>query len=96
MGHIDTAYELGVKQAAADFGAWLTSGIDNPTAEPARGYTKTAIDRMIQKLAKPRGGYGPKPCGCTRRNPVGKGTRFKALVKKLKKKKKPPRATKGR
>lgn len=93
MSHLDTAYGLGVKQAAADFGVWLASGIDNPTAEPAPGYTKMAIDRMIQKLAEPKGrkvragsrrGSVSQPAA---KAPAGKGTRFKAMVNKLKKKK---------
>jgi hypothetical protein len=93
MSHLDTAYELGVKQAEADLGAWLASGIDNPTAEPVAGYTKMAIDRMIQKLAEPRGKKvraGSRRGGASQpaaKAPAGKGTRFKAMVKKLKKKK---------
>jgi len=93
MSYLDTAYQLGVKQAEVDFGAWLASGIDNPTAPPASGYTKMAIDRMIQKLAEPRGqkvrpgsrkGGKSEPAA---KAPAGKGTRFKAMVGKLKRKK---------
>jgi hypothetical protein len=87
-------YKLGSAKAAQDLGLMLSSGMDDPTmAPPASRYTKTAIDRMIQKLAEPKGrkvkpgsrkGGKSEPAA---RAPAGKGTRFKAMVSKLKKKK---------
>lgn len=93
MNALDVAYCLGQEKAAADLGMLLASGIDNPTAPPASRYTKTAIDRMLQKFAEPKGrkvkpgsrkGGASKPAA---KAPAGKGTRFKAMVKKLKRKK---------
>lgn len=91
---LDIFYKLGTAQAAQDLGGWLSTGIDNPTmAPPAGHYTKTAIARMVQKLAEPRGqkvkpgsrkGGKSEPAA---RAPAGKGTRFKAMVSKLKRKK---------
>ena len=91
----DYFYKLGATKAAQDLGVWLSSGLDNPTAPPANRYTKVAIDRMIEKLAKPK---SPKRKGKgTVSTPAGKGTRFKAMVQKLKKKKKKgTKATRGR
>ena len=83
MSHLNTAYALGVKQAEADVGDWLASGLDNPTAPPADRYTKTAIDRMVEKLAKPK----KRQTDPLARAAV-KGTKFKAMVSRLKKKKK--------
>ena len=83
MSHLNTAYALGVKQAEADLGNWLASGLDNPTAPPADRYTKTAIDRMIEKLAKPKKKRPVDPLA----RAAGKGTKFKAMVSRLKKKK---------
>lgn len=87
-------YKLGSTEAARDLGLMLTAGMDDPTmAPPAGHYTKTAIDRLIQKLAEPKGqkvkpgsrkGGKNEPAA---RTPAGKGTRFKAMVSKLKKKK---------
>lgn len=93
MADLNLAYQLGQVKAAADLGEYFAGGLDNPTAPPAPGYTKMAIDRMIQKLAEPRGkkvrpgsrkGGKSEPAA---KAPAGKGTRFKAMVRKLKKKK---------
>lgn len=90
----DIFYKLGAAKAAQDLGGFLSAGADNPTAAPPAGhYTKTAISRMVEKLAEPKGqkvqpssrkGGRSEPAA---RAPSGKGTRFKAMVRKLKKKK---------
>ena len=93
MNHLDIAYQLGQEKAAADLGGLLASGLDNPTAPPASRYTKTAIDKMIQKFAEPKGKKvraGSRKGGKNQpaaKAPVGKGTRFKAMKRKLSKQK---------
>jgi hypothetical protein len=80
---LDQFYKLGAAKAAQDFGMWLSSGLDNPTAPPVKGYTKVAIARMVDKLAaKKRKKAQPPPRGLR-----SKSTRFGALKRKLKKKK---------
>jgi hypothetical protein len=82
MSHLNRAYQEGIKQAEADFGDWLASGLDNPTAPPPERYTKTAIDRMIEKLAKPKKRQSEQLARA-----AVKGTKFKTMVTRLKKKK---------
>ena len=75
---LDHFYKLGAAQAVRDFTGWLDGGIDNPTAAPpASRYTKTAVERMVEKLAKPKKRTPHSPIY----TPT-KSTRFKALLKK--------------
>ena len=73
----DHFYKLGAAQALQDFTGWLDGGVDNPTTAPPKSrYTKTAVERMVEKLAKPK-----------RKNPSPiytptKSSRFKAMLKK--------------
>lgn len=76
-------YKLGAAQAVQDFTSWLDGGMDNPTTEaPAARYAKTAVARMVDKLAASK-----KQRSYTPMYTPKKGTRFKAMVTKLKKKK---------
>jgi hypothetical protein len=80
---LDHFYKLGAAQAVRDFTGWLDGGVDNPTAAPPTSrYTKTAVERMVEKLAKPKKRSARSPIY----TPT-KGTKFKAMVGKLKKKK---------
>lgn len=79
---LDHFYKLGAAQAVQDFTSWLDQGLDNPTMEaPSARYAKTAVARMVDKLAesKKRRSYTPLYT-------PKKGTRFKAMKRALKKK----------
>lgn len=91
MSRLDTAYRLGQEKAAADLGELLASGIDNPTMAPPRlSNTKTAVERMVEKLsAKQRAEKRTSSV----RTPTSKRTSYSAMVRKLKKRRK---AAKGR
>jgi hypothetical protein len=80
----DSFYKLGAAKATQDLGGILSAGIDNPTmAPPASRYTKTAVERVIAKLAKETKKRRVPPPIYT----PTKGTKFKAMVGRLKKKK---------
>ena len=76
----DPFYKLGAQQALQDFTGWLDGGMDNPTTAPPKARaTKTAVERMVEKLAKPK--------RCASHSPIytpTKSTRFKAMLKKKK------------
>lgn len=96
MAHLDTAYKLGALKAAEDFEAWLQSiEHDNPTEAPPKlaSAADIAVAQVLEKLGEPRGkkvragsrvGGKSQPAS---RAPLGSGGRFKALKRKLSKKK---------
>lgn len=92
MSHLDTAYRLGQEKAAADLGEYLASGLDNPTMAPPRlSNTKTAVERMVDKLSACR--CPKKKVTSPLRAPRSKRTNYDQMVRKLKKRRK---AGKGR
>ena len=91
MSHLDTAFKLGSVRAAQDFESWLDGGLDNPTGAPPKSLGKLAAEHVLQKIGKSKKDkpkpYQKKPTQRVTRAPMGKGTRFKTLRAKLKRKK---------
>ncbi len=80
-------YKLGAAQAVQQFTSQLDDGFDNPTtAPPVSRYTKTAVEQMLKKLAK-KSKTEAYTSITGKRTRGSKSTNFKAMVSKLRKKK---------